>query len=302
MPCYRPLTAYHATGGSITFDRSRATFRNKPIELPCGRCIGCRLEKAKEWALRCSHEASLYDKGRNNSFLTLTYNNENLPPNGNLRKKDFQNFIKRLRKNTGQKIRYFMCGEYGDQTNRPHYHAILFGFRFRDAKLVNVRNGNRVYTSKYLDKTWRMGTCEIGSVTFNSAGYVARYILKKQQGDGDALFARYVIINKETGEMTSRHLEYSNMSLKPGIGERWYEQFKNDCFPHDYCVLPDGRKTPVPTYYLKLLKEQDPDLYNQLRDARIEKAQDNPNNTPERLKTRETCKLSQVQNLKRDYL
>jgi len=195
-----------------------------------------------------------------------------------------------------------MCGEYGGKTNRPHYHALLFGYRFTDPKLVNIRNGNRVYTSKYLDKTWQQGTCELGSVTFQSAGYVARYILKKQQGDPDELFERYVIIDTETGEMTARHNEYTNMSLKPGIGQKWYEKNKSDLFPHDYAVLPDGRQMPVPTYYRELLRKDDPVLYNSLRDQRIEKATNNPNNTPERLASRHQCQIAKIKPLKRDFL
>ena len=300
MPCYRPITAYHAPGGTITFDRSKS-FGN-PMELPCGRCLGCRLAKAKEWALRCSHEASLYNGGLNNSFLTLTYAPEHLPAFGNLRKRDFQKFIKRLRENTKQKIRYYMCGEYGDKTNRPHYHAILFGYTFPDLELVNVRKGNRVYTSKFLQQNWQLGQCEIGSVTFKSAGYVARYILKKQTGDADEVFKRYVIIHCD-GTMTARHNEYTAMSLKPGIGKLWYEQNYTDCFPHDYCVLPDGRQTPVPNYYRELLRKNDPALWEELQRKRRENAETNPNNEPAKLADSEFCKQQLIeQRFKRDQI
>lgn len=299
MPCYRPLTAYHSTGGTIIFDVNKSFGRKHKIELPCNKCIGCRLEKAKEWALRCNHEASLNDDGRNNSFITLTYDDGHLPPDGNLRKIDFQKFIRSLRKRTKQKIRYFMCGEYGTENHRPHYHAILFGYQFPDIQLVNIRNQNRVYTSKFLSAVWHHGSSEIGSVTFKSAGYVARYILKKQKGTSEELFNRYVIINPNTGEMKSRHLEYTAMSLKPGIGQKWYEKNKSDLFPHDYAVLPDGRQTPVPTYYRRLLREDDPTLWEQLRIQRIEKAQTNPNSTPERLAVREQCKEAQIKPLRR---
>jgi len=302
MPCYKPLTAYHTTGGNITFDHNKAFFKNKSMQLPCGRCLGCRLERAKEWALRCSYEASLNDKGLNNSFVTLTYDEAHLPANGNLRRIDFQKFIRSLRKRTRKKIRYFMCGEYGEKENRPHYHALLFGHQFDDKILVNIRNGNRVYTSKTLDKIWQHGTCEIGSVTFQSAGYVARYIVKKQTGTADELFKKYVIIDPETGEMTARHNEYTNMSLKPGIGEKFYEKFKSDFFPQDFAVLPDGRTMSVPTYYRRLLEKSDPEMAQSLRDARIEKAAENPNNTPERLAVREICHTAKTLRLKRDQL
>ncbi len=298
MPCYEPIHAYHAIGGGITFDRNKSFGIN--IELPCGQCLGCRLEKAKEWALRCSHEASMYDKGSNNCFITLTYRNAQLPPNGNLDKSHFQKFIRALRKKTKKTIRYYMCGEYGDKNNRPHYHAILFGHQFDDAKLVNIRNSNRVYVSKLLDKVWNRGTCEIGSATFKSAGYVARYILKKQTGDAQDVFNRYVIIDPETGEMTARQNEYTAMSLKPGIGEQWYRKHKSDLFPHDYAVMPDGRQMAVPNYYRMLLKREDPELYDQLRLQRIAKSLENPNNTPERLATISKCQSQKQSRMTRN--
>ncbi len=299
MPCYRPLTAYHTTGGAITFNVNKSFGLKFSLQLPCGQCLGCRLEKAKTWALRCTHEASLNDAGLNNSFITCTYRDADLPENGNLRKIDFQKFIRSLRKRTKQKIRYFMSGEYGEDKNRPHYHAILFGYTFADKKYVTTRRGNRVYISKFLDSVWKLGSCEIGSVTFQSAGYVARYILKKQQSNPSEIFNRYVIIDRETGEMTSRHNEYISMSLKPGIGEKWYEQNKSDCFPHDYCVLPDGRQTAVPDYYRRLLEREDPELHSRLREIRVEKSRSNPNNTPERLAVREKCQHAKIQPLKR---
>jgi len=308
MPCYHPLTAYHSTGGTISFDPNKSFGKSFSLQLPCGRCIGCRLEKAKEWALRCNHEASMHEAGLNNSYITLTYATEHLPKNNNLIKSEFQNFIRSLRKRTKKKIRYFMCGEYGVATAenkwiaRPHFHALLFGYRFPNPKLVNIRKGNRVYTDALLTKIWGKGACEIGAVTFQSAGYVARYILKKQQGEPEEIFNRYVIINRETGEMSSRQLEYISMSLKKGIGEKWYEQNSSDCFPHDYCVLPDGRQTPVPTYYRNLLRKNDPALWEKLRLIRIEKSKNNPNNTPDRLAIRETCQREKLTRLPRNSL
>jgi len=296
MPCYQPLTAYRAPYGEIVFDHSKS-FRIK-IELPCGRCIGCRLEKAKEWALRCYHEAQMHAE---NSFLTLTYAPEHLPGNHNLDHRDFQAFMKRLREHTGKKIRYYMCGEYGNKPNyRPHYHALLFGHEFDDKKLVNVRGQNRVYTSEKLDSLWKKGSCEIGSVTFKSAGYVARYIVKKCSDDPEELYNRYAIVDPETGEMTSRKLEYTKMSLKPGIGESWFRKYFKDLYPHDYAVLPDGRKTSVPKYYNKLLERENPKLHYELRQARIAKALVNPNNTPERLAVRERVRTKKAERLKRE--
>lgn len=324
MPCYLPLDAYHAPGG-ISFDRKKSF--GIPLQLPCGRCIGCRLEKAKQWALRCHHEASMY---KDNDFITLTYATEHLPKNYSLDKDAFPKFIRALRKKTKRQtkenpIRYYMCGEYGNiccehggwtehaiiekpeilkcnvcTTGRPHYHAIIFNYKFPNQKLVSIRNKNRVYTSDLLTKLWPYGGHEIGNVSFTSAGYVARYILKKQNGE----FAErdYSVINTETGELTNEKVTppFTTMSLRPGIGESWYKRFKMDLFPHDYAILPDGRQTPVPTYYRDLLKKDDPGLYQQLRALRIEKARNNPDNTPERIETRHYCQLQKAKRLKRE--
>ena len=301
MPCYKPLSAYHGPGG-IKF--KKADSFGIPVELPCGRCIGCRLEKAKEWALRCHHEASLHE---DNSFVTLTYDNEHLPEHNSLCKLDFQKFIRSLRKRTGKKIRYFMCGEYGEATEqngwiaRPHYHALLFGFDFIDKYTVQYRNGNPVYRSDFLEKVWNKGASELGAVTFQSAGYVARYTLKKQNGE---YAEREYAIPDENGEITNdtKVYPYTACSLKPGIGYDWYKKFKADLFPHDYAIMPDGRETSVPTYYRTLLQREDPEVYEQLRKQRVEKARTNPDNEPERLAVREAVRHSKIKRLKRDKI
>ncbi len=186
MPCYLPLKVYQHICGK-TF-KLKTDFKSdyKNAELPCGRCLGCRLEKAKEWALRCYHEAQMHhlnekhEDGLNNCFITLTYRDSDLPANQCLVHRDFQLFMKRLRRQTGHNIRYYMCGEYGDKTFRPHYHAIIFGWVPGDQKYRTTRKGIRVYKSKNLKKLWGLGRIEVGNVTFKSAGYVARYILKNK--------------------------------------------------------------------------------------------------------------------------
>jgi len=301
MPCYLPLVGWHTTGKKITFKRSEAFFPNQPMSLPCGRCLGCKIAKSKDWALRCYHEAQLNDAGLNNCYITLTYRPDDLPPDGILVKSHFQKFIKRLRKNTKQKIRYFMCGEYGDTTGRPHYHALLFGYRFPDAKFWTERKGNRIYKSKLLEATWQKGNCELSGVTFKSAAYVARYLLKKQN-TAEATQDRYCIYNKETGEIKLRPFEYVAMSLKPGIGAKFYEKYPDSFFPQDEARLPDGGTMPVPTYYRTLLERSNPKLAEKLRKRRIEQASSDPNNTPERLAVRESNAHIKSKQQIRDYL
>ena len=135
MPCFHPLEGYWSKDRnpsgkrSLTFN-AREAFTDKKIDVPCGRCVGCRLERSRQWAIRCVHEASLYD---NNCFITLTYDSDHVPSDGSLRVEDFQNFMKRLRKSVApRRVRFFHCGEYGERGDRPHYHAILFNLDFDD--------------------------------------------------------------------------------------------------------------------------------------------------------------------------
>ena len=181
MACFQPLHAYHASEAdsegkrAISFSRPKGDSRM--VKLSCGQCIGCRLERSRQWALRCSHEASMYDE---NCFITLTYREDALPPLGSLDKRHFQLFMKRLRKRYPKKtIRYFQCGEYGEKLSRPHYHACLFNHDFDDKKLFKVEGENRLYVSEKLTQLWPYGYSTVGAVTFESAAYVARYVTKK---------------------------------------------------------------------------------------------------------------------------
>lgn len=185
MPCYKPLQAYRRTDSKQLSFNKHGEYTNTaaPLSIPCGQCTGCRLERSKQWAIRCVHEASLYE---DNCFITLTYNKENLPKDFSLNKRDFQLFMKRLRKKYAPKqIRFYHCGEYGEPTEynnhiaRPHYHAIIFNHKFEDQILWKQKRGNELYISKELEELWPQGFSTIGSVTQDSAGYVARYLLKK---------------------------------------------------------------------------------------------------------------------------
>lgn len=299
MPCYKPVAAQVYLSGRTgrqavrMLQRAQAHLANS--QLPCGHCIGCRLEKAKQWALRCHHESTQHPE---NSFVTLTYAEDHLPKGGTLVKSDFQKFIRALRQATGQKIRYYMCGEYGDETKRPHYHALLFGIGFDDKYLWTVRRGNNFYRSPTLERYWTLGNSDISEVNFTSAGYVARYLLQKQ--NGEFAMREYAILDAETGEITGYRLPpYNQMSLKPGIGATWYEKHKADLFPHDFAVLPDGRETTTPKYYRELLRRENPTLAEKLREKRVAKALENTDNTPERLHVREKCKQAKTKRLVR---
>ncbi len=186
MPCYHPVTGYRSRVTSKNGKRPLvfSTTEGYPdlrVEIPCGRCIGCRLEYSRQWAMRCMHEASLYD---NNCSITLTYDNENLPNDFSLNKRHFQLFMKSLRKKYApKKIRFYHCGEYGEENYRPHYHAIIFNHNFTDLDVLPSSSNNTLYTSPTLTDIWGKGLTQVGTVTFESAAYVARYITKKSQAN-----------------------------------------------------------------------------------------------------------------------
>ncbi len=227
------------------------------------------------------HESSLYEK---NSFLTLTYDDENLPLGGNLHYPDFQRFMKRLRRSLpSKKIRFYMCGEYGEKTNRPHFHSLLFNHDFNDKEPYGKTGSGFInYTSSQLSKLWSHGHAGIGEVTFESAAYVARYCLKKITGeDAEAHYRREYIEDVDGsayGEKTiplygfvQLNPEFTHMSLKPGIGADFQKKWVDDIYPHDYVVI-NGHKTKPPRYYDTLYKKQDPGEFFELQERRIANA------------------------------
>lgn len=283
MPCYHPITAHRTSTGEIVFDESSRHDLVHQLTLPCRRCIGCRLENARQWAMRCMHEASLY--GHRNTFVTLTYADEHIPDKGSLRHADFAKFMKRLRKITGPNgVRFYMCGEYG-RTNpttrqvdggiyRPHYHACLFGWDFADKQYWTTRGENKVYRSPTLERLWPFGQSELGTITFESAAYVAGYCTKKLTGPMAKLY----------GE---REPEYGQMSRMPGIGKPWLEKYSTDVYPHDY-VIVNGKEAKPPRYYDQLFEKNDPEAWRQIALERELDAQERAkDNTPRRLQDKE---------------
>jgi len=294
MTCYHPLKAFRspnlsAAGKlSISFSPTKG-YTDLPITLPCGQCIGCRLERSRQWAVRCMHEAQLHDE---NAFLTLTYSEDCLPKSGSIEKSAMQKFIKRYRKSISPgKIRYVLCGEYGDQTRRPHYHALIFGHDFSADRIVHSKasDGSYLYTSELLSKLWPYGHALIGSVTFESAAYVARYCLKKITGK--AAISAYEVLDPQTGEIISLTPEFFQMSLKPAIGSEWLKKFKSDVYPSDEIIVR-GHKTRPPRAYDKILTDEE---VSPIKKKRLQMARKHSqNNTPERLHVREQLHNARV--------
>lgn len=286
MPCYHPVKGWKTSTGGLTFNAGRSP--GVVLTVPCGQCIGCRLERSRQWAVRMMHEASQHEQ---NSFVTLTYSPEFLPPYGSLRKSDFQKFMKRLRKRFApQRVRFFHAGEYGDGLGRPHYHACLFGLGFPDAVTSTVRGGHPVWRSDELSALWGLGLAEGGSVTFESAAYVARYVTKKVTG-GNAE-AHYSSVDPATGEVVQVEPEYATMSRRPGIGAGWYERFSKEVYPADEVVMRGALMKP-PRYYDLTLEKESPELFAAVKRSRRESSEA-WNQTSARLAVREAVANSRL--------
>jgi len=252
------------------------------------------------WAMRITHEASLAEHTFGNCFITLTYRSKNecspeqlkngyyVPEDYSLNKIHFQKFIKRLRKHFAQKIRYFHCGEYGDENLRPHYHACLFNCSFDDQYVYQQQQGITTYESEILQKLWPYGFSTIGQLNFETASYTAGYILKKITGDqADEKYLR----NDEDGVAYWVTPPYTTMSLKPGIGAEFYERFQTDFFPSDESPVPGyGIIKKVPRYYAEKYADFSPEgmaLVKKMRQEFI--AAHREDFTPERLMDKYKC-------------
>ncbi len=292
MPCFHPLTAWQRTpGDKPVFSLRDLSASHTLLKVPCGKCIGCRLERSRKWAMRCVMEASLHEE---NSFITLTYDEEHLPPSASLVPRDLSLFWKRFRKAIGKPIRYFACGEYGERTQRPHYHAIIFGHQFEDRELwqktqeqiisaspVDVSSSPSLYQSSLLSDCWSLGFGSVGDVTFESAAYVARYCLKKITGP--AAEAHY----------HGREPEFVRMSNRPGIAAGWFEKYGADVYPSDQCFAR-GVPCKPPRYFDKLFELTSPDAFANLKCVRRALAQSKEDESPERLDTLEELTLRRM--------
>lgn len=249
MSCDSPIKGFASqkrtdTGKRQIVFNSKDGLIDRPMQVPCGKCLGCQRAKANEWALRCQHETESHDA---NSFVTLTYDDEHLPSDGGLHHSDFQKFIHRLRKrikrgmikgvNPETKIKYFMCGEYGESFGRPHFHVGFFGIDFPDKVHFSISGSNSQYTSEVLTDLWPLGFHTIGSLNFATAQYTAKYSMK-QQG-----------------------VDYELLGVKPpyrvasnGIGKDFALKFSSDYANHGNIMINE-HINPVPEYYIKQMSD-----------------------------------------------
>lgn len=279
MPCYHPLKAKYVLTTDPETGRSKKDLRfegNKgyhwylpDIEIPCGQCIGCRLEYSRQWAIRIMLEAKQYEF---NWFITLTYDNDHLPEiresvdcdeNGEITNyymmntlvpRDLELFMKRFRQlvkrkfNWNEPVRFYACGEYGDESSRPHYHLCIFNCPFPDLRKSKCKahTDNLLFESELLDEAWQhRGLAVIGELTFESAAYTARYMMKKRKGkDADWYEKRNV------------EPEFVRMSRRPGIGYNYYSSRSDRIYDLDSIYLGRPGKVPLecrpPSYYDRL--------------------------------------------------
>lgn len=321
MPCYHPVRAIRDSDG-VRFVAAKMAYTMK---LPCGQCIGCRLEQSRQKAVRCMHEASLH---RQNCFITVTIAPEHmreLAPHGSLDKRHHQLFLKRLLSHRRReqlrraaarrpsidgsqnlpieknpKQRFYMCGEYGEQLHRPHYHFCIFGYDFEDKKYWGkTKAGSAIYRSATLEKLWPYGHSTVGELTFESAAYTARYCTKKITGKKQK--QHYEKIDPTTGEIINLLPEYNEMSRRPGIAKAWIDKYTADV----YRALPGkvivrGKEANAPRYYDKQLEKYDPEKYELIKLNRVKNGRKHAaDGTRARLAVRETVARARISSLKR---
>lgn len=253
-----------------------------PVALPCQQCIFCRLQNSKEKAIRAIHESK---SSEDNCFLTLTYNDYHVPkdPYGRLiyDYSHVQKFMKLLRYyHSDIKIKSFGCAEYGENFERPHFHLCLFNFDFKDKKFHRYSENDwssekwPVYRSDELEQLWPYGFSEIGSLTEESAAYVARYVTKKITG------------KKKEDHYQGRPPERLVCNSK-GIGLSWLKRYATDVLATD-SVIWKGQEIKVPRYYQKKLETLHPLRYEIVKSRRLDNIKKiDLDSTIERLKTRE---------------
>lgn len=308
----------------------------RTLTIGCRQCHGCKMKDARQWAMRCVHEKQMHkyscyitltynDKhlptdlslryedyqvfmkrllkslGRKGSknILCETY----LPPTGGRRHGAAPHTpglkaAREINRATRKTARFYMAGEYGELYSRPHYHALLFGVDFSDRVYhKTMPSGSKVYKSDTLDNLWKKGYTSVGDITYQSAAYVARYVMKKRTGDGTTVTE---IIDPETGEIYKREKEFNEMSRNPGLAKPWFERYQSDVYTTGKVVV-QGKPQYPPRYYDKLYKKIDQAALEDFQYQRyLEQAAQNEHHTPERLAVQELVAIEKTRNLKRN--
>lgn len=262
---------YRSDNGTVSHVEYKINSVKDAFWRPCQNCINCKIRRATDKAIRMVHESKFHDQ---NCFLTLTYDDQKLPPGGSLFYSDVKHFIGRLRsKLKYPNISYYRVGEYGEKFSRPHYHMILFGYNFTDLSVIYQNKQNTLqksavksdrvyYKSSFATDLWSHGYVDIGSVDFKTCLYTAKYVTKKLYGSQTSLYEH-------------RLPERASSSKKNPIGKSWIEKYYSDVYPHDYVVL-DGKKYQPPRYYDEWLQKNKPSLYSLVKQRRENFPHDHP--------------------------
>lgn len=275
MACEEPRRAYQRSdGGALRFslpnpNESAHTWRG--IQIPCGTCILCRNEQARQQAIRIAHEATLWPTS---SFLTMSYADEHLPRYNSLNYDHLEKFWKRLRKHLGE-LRYYAVGEYGDISLRPHYHACLFGHDFTENSVILTETPHRTWVNEKLTRMWGYGRVVIGQLNYQTARYTASYVTKKLRAK-----QRYVRVDEATGELIE--LEQPAARMSRNLGKEWWTQWGHQVADHDYVIINANKHKP-PKAYDRWLGEVNENKLKAIKQARQQHAQ---HLTPEQTRAR----------------
>lgn len=308
MSCYHPLDAFgipNPETGKLKIVFPKPGYKDPPqehldntgikkLKIPCGNCLGCRLEYSRQWAIRCFFEAKQWS---HNYFVTLTYDPEFVPfvphyvvdtDTGEVNDSmvmtlvpdHLQSFIKRLRRNFEYEyghvgLRFFACGEYGPLNSRPHYHLLLFNCPLDDLVQERYSDGYAYYRSPFIEKAWSVKIdgkrCQIGYVSvtdfsFETAAYVARYMLKKHKGKDSKFY-----------EENGLYPEFTRCSRKPGIAYQYFADNKEKIYEFDEVFIVNGKGTALkcnpPKYYDRLFDIDNPDEMAIIKDKRKDVAE-----------------------------
>lgn len=284
--CFHLMTAYRPASGEgrLVFDQRKAKPFCEPVMLPCGGCIQCRASKARDWTVRAWMESQLQPVG---CSVTLTYAPQFLPDGATLRPHDLRLFMKRVwNAFPGVDVRFLVNGEYGDQGLRPHYHLLLWGLDFVEDRVPWNRapSGEVLYLSKRLDALWGFGIAAIGTLTVESAGYAARYCMKKITGPmAEREYQRFAA----DGQPFWVHPVFARMSRRPGLGGAWIDRYWDSDAKSDF-VRMDGRRVPMPEYCVKRRFKDQPEVIEARRAVALQYLADHASDfTIERIAVRE---------------
>lgn len=290
--CTKPVTAYQPK--IVNSDGTRPLVFKQPelllmyqfdkIKVPCGKCLECKKANSLSWGVRAYFE--IHQSIMPSWFVTLTYDDDHLPEHRSLKKKHAQAFHKKLKRNF-IKSKYLTSGEYGEHTDRPHYHSVIFNLLLDDLVLYKEVKGKKYYTSKILTDFWGMGQVLITDANTATAQYVAQYTAKKVNGNKS--LNHYAEYDSETGELIKyREPEFLLVSKKPSIGVEFFNKYIDDIYNQDNVVIAGGAQRRPPKYIDKLLKRTDPVRYEMIKAERTKRIIEK---TPEENAYRDKVKL-----------